>query len=263
MSTTHVRTVIASMAKSTDPCCMNCQLGPRSQRRSLPCCGAVAHVQCLRELFTRVFECPSCGRDPRTAPLHWSPQGRVTPTARWEHTRDENYFEADDPPYFMFLERAALSSSTVPGEEHMIGEQVTPPSREETRTVTITVLTPQKTVRGHAVDPRRQVTEDLNVLMAFAYCARRVLVSDIASLPVVSDPEDVCMICRSDEETQVALRCGHHGHPQCLNKWISLHETCPLCRSRHESCIDKVRRLKITPEEIVDAMESLVYSRLH
>ena len=252
------------MAKSTGTCCMDCQLGTRKQRRSLPCCGAVAHVQCLRELFTRVFECPSCGSDPRTAPLHWSSQGRVAPAVRWGHTRDEHYFEADGPLHNAFLERATLSSSTVPGEEPMIGEQVTTPSREETRTVTIAVRTPQPTMRGH--DPlaeRRQTTEDLNVLMAFAYCARRALVSDVASLPVVSDPEDVCMICRSDEETQVALRCGHHGHPQCLDQWLSRHETCPLCRRRHESCIDKVRRLEISPKEIVDAMESLVYSRLN
>lgn len=244
------------MAKSTGTCCMDCQLGTRKQRRSLPCCGAVAHVQCLREHFTRVFECPSCGRDPRTAPLHWSPQGRVSPTVRRGHSRDERYFEDHNPPRHEFLERVALSSSTVPGEEHMIGEQVTPPSREETRTLTITVCTPQTTAR-------RKATEDLNVLMAFAYCARRALVTDVASLPVVPEPDDVCMICRSDEETQVSLRCGHHGHPQCLNKWLSQHETCPLCRRRHESCIDKVRRLKISPQEIVDAMEFLVYSRLN
>ncbi|XP_046358908.1 E3 ubiquitin-protein ligase RNF115-like [Haliotis cracherodii] len=42
-----------------------------------------------------------------------------------------------------------------------------------------------------------------------------------------------CSICMEDfqvEEEAKKLPCEHHYHTQCINKWLELHGTCPVCR---------------------------------
>jgi hypothetical protein len=41
-----------------------------------------------------------------------------------------------------------------------------------------------------------------------------------------------CVICLSDYEDKErlrVLRCSHHFHQQCVDEWLKLHKTCPLC----------------------------------
>ncbi|XP_006823817.1 uncharacterized protein LOC102804032 [Saccoglossus kowalevskii] len=51
-----------------------------------------------------------------------------------------------------------------------------------------------------------------------------------ASAYQLSQINDVCAICWLPLETTVVItRCGHFFHGRCLEKWIVIKETCPLC----------------------------------
>ncbi|KAF7273938.1 hypothetical protein GWI33_013372 [Rhynchophorus ferrugineus] len=44
-----------------------------------------------------------------------------------------------------------------------------------------------------------------------------------------------CVICLNDiEESQMIIPCSHPFHSSCINKWIKINESCPLCR---EPCL--------------------------
>ena len=46
-----------------------------------------------------------------------------------------------------------------------------------------------------------------------------------------ADAED-CPICLSAVEGEGArLHCGHVFHADCIDGWLRLHHTCPICRS--------------------------------
>ncbi|CAI9768551.1 unnamed protein product [Fraxinus pennsylvanica] len=65
--------------------------------------------------------------------------------------------------------------------------------------------------------------------------------SAIKSLPLVAcgvaakHGIEECTICLSEFEEREIVRiipyCKHMYHPQCIDTWLSLHVTCPLCRS--------------------------------
>ncbi|KAB2609560.1 RING-H2 finger protein ATL70-like [Pyrus ussuriensis x Pyrus communis] len=44
-----------------------------------------------------------------------------------------------------------------------------------------------------------------------------------------------CSICLADYEDKDILRgvpiCGHYFHQICVDKWLQLHPTCPICRN--------------------------------
>ena len=45
--------------------------------------------------------------------------------------------------------------------------------------------------------------------------------------------DDCCPICLSDVEdgaSCVQLQCGHIYHAECIESWLKLHSTCPVCR---------------------------------
>jgi hypothetical protein len=43
---------------------------------------------------------------------------------------------------------------------------------------------------------------------------------------------DVCAICNDDMTDAVqSIQCGHVFHKACIEEWIKMHPTCPLCRS--------------------------------
>ncbi|XP_050386242.1 RING-H2 finger protein ATL70-like [Argentina anserina] len=50
-----------------------------------------------------------------------------------------------------------------------------------------------------------------------------------------SSPSSSCCICLADFEDKDVLRsvpnCGHFFHQICVDKWLLLHPTCPVCRN--------------------------------
>ncbi|CAK8561270.1 unnamed protein product [Lathyrus sativus] len=50
-----------------------------------------------------------------------------------------------------------------------------------------------------------------------------------------TDAESVCCICLVDlsngSSTPTRLRCSHVFHTDCIQKWINIKKTCPLCRA--------------------------------
>lgn len=79
----------------------------------------------------------------------------------------------------------------------------------------------------------------------------------IASLPIfvykqtaIGENDDSssveCAVCLSVLEDQEKARllpnCNHTFHAECIDKWLSSHSTCPICRSEAEPRIQPVAR---------------------
>lgn len=55
----------------------------------------------------------------------------------------------------------------------------------------------------------------------------------VGELPTVEVVDDVCTVCIQCFESTVGAKqvpCGHVFHSHCLINWLSLHNSCPLCR---------------------------------
>jgi hypothetical protein len=64
--------------------------------------------------------------------------------------------------------------------------------------------------------------------------------------------EVICTICLDKiNENNVKLICNHNFHKKCLDKWLSINNSCPLCRCNVNSniIIGKVFNHKITPSK--------------
>ncbi|KAK4792292.1 hypothetical protein SAY86_022727 [Trapa natans] len=63
--------------------------------------------------------------------------------------------------------------------------------------------------------------------------------SVISSLPTIifrqSDVTAECAVCLSlleeDEVVKLLLNCKHNFHVECIDMWLALHSTCPVCRA--------------------------------
>jgi E3 ubiquitin-protein ligase RNF38/44 len=67
--------------------------------------------------------------------------------------------------------------------------------------------------------------------------------SDIDQLPSYPfvrserDEQSVCVVCQTDFELKQnirALPCSHIFHTKCVDKWLKINRTCPICRSPNE-----------------------------
>ncbi|KAL9440727.1 hypothetical protein AB3S75_019402 [Citrus x aurantiifolia] len=65
------------------------------------------------------------------------------------------------------------------------------------------------------------------------------LLTVASDLPTGADSgttEGVCMVCMEDFDPQEfpgkQVPCGHVFHAKCISTWISLSNSCPVCRSR-------------------------------
>ncbi|XP_060215668.1 uncharacterized protein LOC132642548 [Lycium barbarum] len=55
----------------------------------------------------------------------------------------------------------------------------------------------------------------------------------VREMPAVDVVGNVCTVCMESFESSVAAKqvaCGHVFHSYCLTNWLSLHNSCPLCR---------------------------------
>jgi len=48
---------------------------------------------------------------------------------------------------------------------------------------------------------------------------------------IVISSTDVCTICLEPCFNGVEIECGHIFHKKCIEKWTSLKQTCPNCRT--------------------------------
>ncbi|CAI8607030.1 unnamed protein product [Vicia faba] len=50
-----------------------------------------------------------------------------------------------------------------------------------------------------------------------------------------TDAESICCIClvhlSNASSTPIRLRCSHIFHTECIQKWVNIRQTCPLCRA--------------------------------
>ncbi|CAI8607029.1 unnamed protein product [Vicia faba] len=50
-----------------------------------------------------------------------------------------------------------------------------------------------------------------------------------------TDAESICCIClvhlSNASSTPIRLRCSHLFHTECIQKWVNIRQTCPLCRA--------------------------------
>ncbi|KAL4592750.1 hypothetical protein LXL04_005754 [Taraxacum kok-saghyz] len=53
------------------------------------------------------------------------------------------------------------------------------------------------------------------------------------------DDYSTCVICLSDYKPKESLRtipkCNHYFHSECIDEWLTMNETCPVCRNTPES----------------------------
>ena len=44
-----------------------------------------------------------------------------------------------------------------------------------------------------------------------------------------------CTICLSNDSDieWVKLNCNHMFHRECISEWLSINNTCPICREEH------------------------------
>lgn len=101
---------------------------------------------------------------------------------------------------------------------------------------------------------RRQTIGGTRSSLRTPHCADPAIVQ---ALPVfayegsVKGPLD-CAICLSEfeekERVKIIPRCGHVYHPECIDHWLSSHDSCPLCRSTQLLSLQGEVRLRVFDE---------------
>ncbi|CAN6335382.1 unnamed protein product [Urochloa humidicola] len=75
--------------------------------------------------------------------------------------------------------------------------------------------------------------------------------ASIDALPTVevSEPGEVCAICKDDLPVARRLPCGHLYHSCCIVPWLEVHNSCPICRSRLPSGNEPGREVGVPSSE--------------
>jgi len=95
-----------------------------------------------------------------------------------------------------------------------------------------TVPLSQMLNRGH--EPMNQLFMQAQARPHFTPAEERT----IQSLPVLQLDHVSCSICFEDEDEQTTpqtvkrLPCGHDYHAACIDRWLRVNNTCPLCKHR-------------------------------
>lgn len=88
-----------------------------------------------------------------------------------------------------------------------------------------------------AISPRRpQSSPGLDLSKIESY--KKTVLGESRRLP---KDDDTCAICLSKYEPREALRtipeCNHYFHLDCIDEWLKLNATCPMCRNSPERFI--------------------------
>ena len=64
---------------------------------------------------------------------------------------------------------------------------------------------------------------------------------------MVEDECTVCMetFCTNDQIRELPI-CGHTFHKKCVDEWLSLHATCPICRKNVEEALQDEQQGVVT-----------------
>jgi len=59
----------------------------------------------------------------------------------------------------------------------------------------------------------------------------------------IQEEKNECIICLDDVESEwKKLECAHSYHIQCIDKWIRVSATCPLCMTRiHDNYVEEIQ----------------------
>lgn len=88
---------------------------------------------------------------------------------------------------------------------------------------------------------------------------------DIDNLPLVTitqehiDSESQCSVCMEDFHLDGVVRslpCQHLFHTDCINPWLSLHNTCPICRKTLGMPAAEAEETNVHESEVTDATDS-------
>ncbi|KAI3710709.1 hypothetical protein L2E82_40498 [Cichorium intybus] len=82
--------------------------------------------------------------------------------------------------------------------------------------------------------PNSSTGLDLSTIESYA----KTVLGESCRLPA---DDDSCPICLSDYKPREALRtipeCNHYFHVECIDEWLRLHATCPMCRNSPQKLI--------------------------
>ena len=83
------------------------------------------------------------------------------------------------------------------------------------------------------------------------YCKRNQPNTDL-EYPTCS----VCLVDTAKNEECFLLPCGHIFHIQCIEKWLKMHNNCPVCR--FELTVDKIKKFNKEQQDdiIIEPMEN-------
>ncbi|CAI9274520.1 unnamed protein product [Lactuca saligna] len=80
------------------------------------------------------------------------------------------------------------------------------------------------------ISPRPQSATGLDLSTIESYT--KTVLGESCRLP---KEDDACPICLADYKPREALRtipeCNHYFHVECIDEWLRLHATCPMCRN--------------------------------
>ncbi|KAK6798655.1 hypothetical protein RDI58_006358 [Solanum bulbocastanum] len=95
--------------------------------------------------------------------------------------------------------------------------------------------------------------------------------ASIEALPIVKIVEDEseCAICLSEfqvREKAKEIPCKHRYHSNCINRWLEIHDSCPVCRykmpvavaaaGRRSSLRESIRRVGSSINQYLELNES-------
>ncbi|GMH22983.1 hypothetical protein Nepgr_024826 [Nepenthes gracilis] len=83
--------------------------------------------------------------------------------------------------------------------------------------------------------PEAECAVDIGIDEATLLSYPKLLYSSKENLPKKDSTASCCSICLADYKSDDLLRllpdCGHAFHLRCVDPWLRLHATCPVCRT--------------------------------